>query len=107
MVLALTVNYFIACELGKTFLWSVKGMKVKIFLWFEMSVNFFYYFVVKLLLFLELILHLLFESLALGFIVTFWKHFLKLVKNSGQLDCFKKCTINDLRSPALLEIALG
>lgn len=72
MVLVFTVNYFIACELGKTFLWSVKGMKVKIFLWFEMSVNFLYYVVVKLILFLELILHLLFESLAHGFIVTFW-----------------------------------
>lgn len=72
MVLVFTVNYFIACELGKTFLWSVKGMKVKIFLWFEMSVNFLYYVVVKLLLFLELILRLLFESLAHGFIVTFW-----------------------------------
>jgi hypothetical protein len=105
LVLVFTVNYFIACELGKTFLWSVKGMKVKIFLWFVMSVNFLYYVVVKLILFLELILHLLFESLAHGFIVTFWKHLLKLVKNSRQLDCFKKCTINDLRSSALFKIA--
>lgn len=51
LVFVLTMNYFIACELGNTFLWGVKGMKVKIVLGFVMSVNFFLTIVVIMLLF--------------------------------------------------------
>ena len=63
--------------------------------------------VIMLLLFLHLIVHELFESLALDFVVTLWKHLLKVVKHPRQFDCFKKCTIVDYGSPAFLKITLA
>lgn len=96
LILAFAMNYLVTCELGKTFLWGIKRMEVKIVLGLEMTVNFVSNIVViMLLLFLHLIVHELFESLALDFVVTLWKHLLKVVKHPRQFDCFKKCTIVD------------